>query len=193
MKILAFGASNSLQSINQQFAIWAAQQAPGATVETLSIHDYELPIYSPEREKEMGQPALVQSFLSRIREADALVISFAEHNGSYTAAWKNLSDWLSRTERKFLYGKPVLLLATSIGAGGAKGVLQQAQTMAKYINGDTLDAISLPEFHAHYDMPTQQVRHPDVVTRVQNTMQELMVSWQKTPPVKSRQNEKMCA
>lgn len=86
MTFLAFAASNSSTSINQQFAHWAARQMPGGPVDTLHIADYELPIYSPEREAALGQPSLAREFLQRLRDADAIFISFAEHNGSFTAA-----------------------------------------------------------------------------------------------------------
>ncbi len=46
MKVLAFGASNSRESINSTLAAYAAGLVNDATVELLDIHDYEMPIYS---------------------------------------------------------------------------------------------------------------------------------------------------
>ena len=88
MKVLAFGASNSRESINGTLAAYAAGLVDDATVELLDIHDYELPIYSIDREKEMGQPALALEFFEKIGGSDAIIVSYAEHNGSYTAAFK---------------------------------------------------------------------------------------------------------
>jgi len=61
-------------------------------------------------------PDLAHQFYKKIGEADALLISFAEHNGSYTAVFKNLYDWTSRIDMKVYQDKPVVMLSTSIGA-----------------------------------------------------------------------------
>ena len=66
MKVLAFGASNSRESINSTLAAYAAGLVDNGTVELLDIHDYELPIYSVEREKELGQPALAKEFFEKM-------------------------------------------------------------------------------------------------------------------------------
>ena len=101
MKIIAFAASSSRQSINKQLVSYAASLVENAQVEVLDINDYEMPLYSADREAELGKPQLAQDFLDKIATADALVIGFAEHNGSYTAAYKNLFDWSSRTLQKY--------------------------------------------------------------------------------------------
>lgn len=55
-KVVAFGASCSTTSINQQLATWAAAQIDNAEVELLDLNNYEMPIYSSDREKEGGVP-----------------------------------------------------------------------------------------------------------------------------------------
>ncbi len=121
MKILAFGASNNRNFINRILATYAANLIEGAIVEAIDIHDYEMPIFSDEREELLGHPEAARAFFAKIDEADALVISFAEHNGSYTAAYKNLFDWASRIDSKVFQGKPAVYLATSPGAGVPAG------------------------------------------------------------------------
>ena len=96
MKVLAIGASSSKASINKQFASFAANQVDGAEVITLDLNDYEMAIYSSDRENETGIPAQATKFRSLIEEADGIVISFAEHNGTYSAAFKNIFDWFGR-------------------------------------------------------------------------------------------------
>jgi hypothetical protein len=39
---------------------------PGAIMETLDINDYEMPIYSPEREKAGGIPEEAQKFYDKL-------------------------------------------------------------------------------------------------------------------------------
>ena len=120
MRILAFAASNNPQSINQQLALSVAQLLPQAQVTTLNIDDYELPLYSERREAELGSPPQVQAFLQEIAAADGLIVSFAEHNGTFTAAFKNLYDWASRSQRHIFQHKPALFLAAAPGPGGAQ-------------------------------------------------------------------------
>ena len=61
-KILAFGASNSKQSINRIFANYAAHQVSEAEVNLLDLNDFEMPIYGIDRERESGIPALAHDF-----------------------------------------------------------------------------------------------------------------------------------
>lgn len=151
MKILAFAASNSLHSINRQLALHAAQQVDGGVVELLDINDYELPIYSEQREMKLGQPARARAFYDRIGQADALVVSFAEHNGTYTAAWKNLLDWVSRIDRDIFRQKPALFLATSPGKMGGASVLRQAVKSAPHFGAKLVASMGLPQFHENFD------------------------------------------
>lgn len=157
MKVLAFGTSNSRNSINQKLARYAATQIDDADVTLLDIHNLEMPIYSEEREKESGIPAFAHDFYQAIGEADAIVISFAEYNGSYTSAYKNLFDWASRIDMKVYQDKPMIMLATSPGAGGAQSVLAAAEGSAPFFAADVKGALSLPNFFDNYDEQTSKV------------------------------------
>ena len=151
MKVTAFGTSNSVNSINKKLALYAAQQISDADVTLLDIHDFEMPIFSEARENETGIPSLAHDFYQAINEADAIVISFAEYNGSYTSAYKNLFDWTSRIDMKVFQNKPVIMLATSPGPGGAQSVLAAAQGSAPYFAADVKGALSLPNFFDNFD------------------------------------------
>ena len=87
-KIIAIGASNSKNSINKTFAAYAANKVKGTTVTILDLNDYPLPIYSIDLESEAGIPENAKKFDQQIQEADGIVISLAEHNGSYSAVFK---------------------------------------------------------------------------------------------------------
>lgn len=151
MKILAIGTSNNRESINMQLASHAARLMHGAEVEVLSISDYELPLFSDEREKQLGQPELAKSFYQKIGEADALVISYTEYNGSYTAAYKNLFDWTSRIDTKVFQDKPAVYLSTSPGPGGARSVLKSAVDSAEFFGADLVSNVSIPSFYENFD------------------------------------------
>ena len=158
MKVLAFGASSSKTSINKSFATYAANLIPNAEVEVLDLNDYELPLFSTDKEAEIGQPELAQQFFAKIGNADAIVVSFAEHNGSYTAAYKNLFDWTSRIDMKVFQNKPMLLLATSPGPGGASSVLAAAKGSAPFFAADVKGDFSLPSFYDNFDLEAQTLK-----------------------------------
>ncbi len=150
MKLIAFGASNSKKSINQQLAVWAAKQT-GYHILEIDLNDFEMPIYSIDREREQGIPPEAKEFKSILNNADGIVISFAEHNGSYSAAFKNVMDWVSRVERPLWLNKPMFLLATSPGARGAKGVLETASMSFPHMGGQVVAKFSLPSFSKNFN------------------------------------------
>lgn len=174
MKLLAFAASNSSQSINKQLATYAASLVSagqeGVVVEVLDINDYEMPIFSQDREAELGQPEQAQRFFAKIAEADAIIISFAEHNGSYTAAYKNLFDWTSRIDMKVFQNTPMVMLATSPGPGGANTVLTAATTSAPYFGADVKASLSIPSFFDNFDMQSQQLSNPELLDKLQSAV-----------------------
>ena len=146
MKILSFGASTSSTSINRRFARYAAGQVPGAQVTDLDLREFELPIYSADEEAANGAPADAQRFLDLIRAHDALVVSLAEHNGSYSAAFKNPHDWTTRIEKNLWSGKPMLLLSTSPGGRGGATVMEAGKATFPRMGADLKAHFSLPNF-----------------------------------------------
>ncbi|WP_284651573.1 NADPH-dependent FMN reductase [Flavobacterium terrisoli] len=150
-KILAFGASNSSDSINKQLATYASKQFKNVTVDLVDLNDYEMPIYSKDREKATGFPQLAQDFYKKIGDADFILISFAENNGNYTTAFKNILDWTSRIDGKTFQGKPMLLLATSPGARGGGTVLDIAVKRMPFQGGVVKGSFSLPSFNENFD------------------------------------------
>lgn len=173
MKILAIGASNSKNSINKQLATYAASLVENAEVEVLDINDYEMPIYSTDREIELGQPQPAKDFFSKITEADALVISFAEHNGTYSAAYKNLFDWTSRIDQKVYQDKKMVILASSPGPGGATNVLNTAVTSAPFFAGDVVGSLSVPSFFDNFDQEKQVLTNEALASEVKSMINKL--------------------
>jgi chromate reductase len=150
MTILAFGASTSSKSINQQFAAWAAHQFDGK-VHLIDLNDFEMPLYSADKEEIDGIPDEAEELLEIIEKADLLVISMAEHNGSYTAAFKNTLDWCSRAKSGVFQNKPMFLLATSPGGLGAKFVLETALSRFPRHDANILGHFSLPKFGENFN------------------------------------------
>jgi chromate reductase, NAD(P)H dehydrogenase (quinone) len=150
-KIIAFGASSSKTSINKQLATYAANQFENASVEVLDLNDYEMPIFSTDKEKEAGIPQLATDFYEKLGIADLIIISFAEHNGAYSAAFKNIFDWISRINGKTFQEKPMLLLATSPGPRGGSSVLEIAKNRFPFQGGIVKGSFSLPSFNENFE------------------------------------------
>lgn len=150
MKIIAFGASYSQTSINRRFAGYAASCFKEAQVELLNLNDYQLPVFTVDLEKELGHPQAAKNFAAKLEEADLLIISMAEHNGSYTAAFKNLFDWTSRFKHAMFEGKVMLLLSTSDGARGGASVIEAAKTRFPRHGANILATFSLPGFNKNF-------------------------------------------
>ena len=93
-QILAIGGSNSRNSINKTLASYAASLIESAEVRIADLNDFELPLYSSDIEKASGIPENAVKFIELISSADGIVLSLAEHNGSFSAAFKNIFDWM---------------------------------------------------------------------------------------------------
>ena len=173
MKLLAFAGSNSKKTINGQLIRYAVSLIKGAEVEVLDLNDFEMPLFSVDREDEWGIPDLAQRFYDKIGAADALLVSLAEHNYSYTVAFKNLFDWSSRVDSKVYQGKPLVLLATSPGARGAAGVLATAVKSAPHFGADLKGSLSIPGFYKNFDTTTGKVSNPEVQAELEATLGNL--------------------
>ena len=173
MKLLAFAASSSSKSINKQLATYAASLVTDATVEILDINDYEMPLFSQDKEELLGQPDAAKAFYAKLGQADAIIISFADHNGSFTAAYKNLFDWTSRIDMKLFQNKPMVLLSTSPGPGGAKTVLSAAAGSAPYFAADVKGSLSVPSFFDNFDSKKQEITNPDILDELQSVLAQL--------------------
>ena len=151
-KIIAFAGSSSKTSINKQLATFAANQFENASVEVLDLNDYEMPVFSVDKEKENGIHTLATDFYAKIGSADLIVLSLAEHNGNYTTAFKNVLDWTSRINSKTFQEKEMLLLATSPGARGGSSVLDIATKRFPFQGGIVKGSFSLPSFYENFDV-----------------------------------------
>ena len=107
IKILAFGGSNSRHSINRKLAHFIAGLFTGAEVNLLDLNDFEMPLFSVDRESHF--PAEATRFAQLIDQSDLLVISLAENNGSYSVAFKNIFDWVSRIKDRPVFNNKKIL------------------------------------------------------------------------------------
>ena len=100
-------------------------------------------------------------------------MSFAEHNGSHTTAYKNLFDWLSRIDIKIFQDKLVVYLSTSPGPDGAAGVLASAVESASHFGADLKASLSIPSFHKVFDTGMNQVINADIEKKLRQAISRL--------------------
>ena len=149
-KIISFAGSNSKNSINKKLATYATTKVSEAETVVLDLNDYELPLFGVDYEAEYGVPNNAKKFLEAIQLADGIILSLAEHNGAYSAVFKNIFDWMSRIDGKLWNGVPMLLMATSPGARGGASVLEIAKNKFPFMGGNIVAEFSLPSFDANF-------------------------------------------
>jgi chromate reductase len=149
-KLLIIGASSHRDSINRTLAKYTGSQIPDSELIDLDLNAFEMPIYSQDREEEHGIPEAAKNFVNAIQASDGVILSLAEHNGSYTAAFKNVLDWASRHEPKLWSEKPILLMATSPGGRGGATVLAAAEQTFPHLGANVTATFSLPSFYDNY-------------------------------------------
>jgi chromate reductase len=88
MGIIAFGGSNSSDSINKKLATYTSSFFKKHLKEILDFNDYEMPLFSVYKLAKNGLPQLASDFAKKIDEFDFLIMSLAENNGAYTVAFK---------------------------------------------------------------------------------------------------------
>ncbi|MHA7842450.1 MAG: NADPH-dependent FMN reductase [Winogradskyella sp.] len=149
--IITIAGSNSQKSINKRLLIYTSSLLNNTELTVIDLNDYVLPIYGVDYEAENGIPTTIKRLDELIDKADGFIISLAEHNGSYSAVFKNTIDWLSRVNMKIWREKPMLLMATSPGNRGGATVLQSASTYFPYMGAKITDTFSLPSFYENFN------------------------------------------
>ena len=126
-KIVVFSGSARKGSFNSQIAAMAADIAAnaGATVESIRLQDFDLPLFNEDIETDPGTPAGAKAFKKHLINADAFIISTPEYNGFFPPLLKNAIDWATRKadDEPVLAAfadKKALLLSASIGEGAGK-------------------------------------------------------------------------
>ena len=119
IRILGFAGSLRKDSFNRALLRNAVSFIP----DNSSLEIYELdgiPPFNQDAEKDM--PEKVRDFKSKIRGADAILISTPEYNYSVPGVLKNAIDSASRPYGDNPFdGKPVAIMSASIGIlGGAR-------------------------------------------------------------------------
>ena len=148
--IVTIGGSNSKKSINKKLAEYVGGLVNDIELTKIDLNDFSMPQFSIDIENEEGFSEGVTNLNTIIEKADGFIISLAEHNGSYSVAFKNALDWLSRINGKVWRNKPVLLLATSPGERGGQTVLDIALGRFPYMGATIIGSMSFPSFFDNF-------------------------------------------
>jgi NAD(P)H-dependent FMN reductase len=149
-KTITISGSNSQKSINKSLISYTTGLLENVEIISIDLNDYVLPIYGVDFEAENGIPTAIKRLDELFNKADGFIISLAEHNGSYSAVFKNTIDWLSRVNMKIWREKPMLLMATSPGGRGGTTVLQSAKAYFPYLGANVIADFSLPNFYDNF-------------------------------------------
>lgn len=120
MRILAISGSLRAASFNTALLRAAADLAP----EHVTVELYEgldrLPAYNEDADIEPAAPEVAR-LRAAIADADAIIVSTPEFNGTMPGHLKTAIDWASRPygQASSLWGKPALVLGASVTDYGA--------------------------------------------------------------------------
>ncbi|MBW2937795.1 NAD(P)H-dependent oxidoreductase [Aureisphaera sp. CAU 1614] len=148
-KIIAFAGSNSSTSINHKLILSVSEKINNK-VEVIKLTTYPLPMFGEDIERKDGYSETLKNLLSIINKADALLISVNEHNGTVSAFFKNVLDWLSRIEYKFLEKKNVFLMSTSNGRRGALSSQEYTAGVLPRFGAGEITRFTLPSFSENF-------------------------------------------
>ena len=148
-KVLAFAGSTSSTSMNKQLATFAAENLENTDFDVIDLRDFEMPMYSEDEEKN-GFSENAKKFSALLDGYDGFIVSLAEHNGAYAAAFKNIFDWSSRIEASVFRDKPLLLMATSPGKMGGRFVLEAGVQKFPRMGAKELVSFSFPNFYENF-------------------------------------------
>ena len=164
--ILAFAGSNSSTSINHQLVTYLTSQLKDTSFELFKLSDMDLVIYSEDEQREKGFPSSINQIYKHIQASKGIIISVNEHNSNPSAFFKNVLDWLSRLDRKFLDGKKVFLLSASTGARGGMSALEVVEKLIPRFGGEVVSTYSFPSFKENFSVEVTKISNEDIKNEI---------------------------
>lgn len=173
-KLIAFAGSNSSTSINYELVKYTVSLIDDFDIQLLNMAKIEFPIFSEDLEREKGYKESLVELKDDIVEADGIIISVNEHNGNPSAYFKNLIDWLSRVDRKFINDKHVFILGTSNGAKGATGSIGVTEKLLPRFGALVGDTFSLPNFNDNFSVKNGVITNLEFKEKHQEVLQHFL-------------------
>jgi chromate reductase len=125
LRIATVCGSLRRESYNRKLLVLAEDALRVARVELdrLDLHDFVLPLYDGDIEKEKGLPPEAWTLKARIAAAQGIIIASPEYNSSIPGALKNMIDWTSRGGSNPWKGRVVGLMGASDGLWGTQRMM----------------------------------------------------------------------
>lgn len=177
--IITIGGSISQKSINKRLAEFAGRhltklnQMEDAKVTNLDLNNFEMPIFSVDKEAASGFPDKALEFVELIKNSDGIILSIAENNGTYSSGFKNILDWGSRAANPIWADKPMFLLGTSPGGRGALTVLTLARDYFPRMGAKIDATFSLPSFYDNFG--EEIIKDPELMKNFEAELEKFKI------------------
>lgn len=177
MNILLFAGSLRKDSLNKKLIAVAHEMVKSHNNTEATLVDLQLlnfPVYDGDIESK-GIPESVVKLSKLVGEADAIIISSPEYNGSISSPLKNTIDWLSRVRPMQISKKPILLLGASPGDLGAmRGLIHSRNPLEALGNFVYPSPYGLPKADKAFDQDGKLV-DPARQEKLQKLVDEFLV------------------
>ena len=170
--LLAFAGSNSSTSINHELVTYLTTQLKESTFELFKLSEMDLIVYSEDEQRDNGFPSSINQVYKHIQASTGIIISVNEHNSNPSAFFKNVLDWLSRLDRKFLEGKKVFLVSASTGARGGMSSLEVVKNLIPRFGGEVVDTFSFPSFKENFSLTEKAITNEELKIEILLKLQQ---------------------
>lgn len=163
--MLVFVGSNSSKSINEQLTKSVLKELT-LEHEFIDLKTLDIPLFSEDLESKIGSPEGIKLLMEYINKHQHIFITTNEHNQNLSAFFKNVLDWLSRIELKFLANKKVFILSTSEGRRGALGANESLQKLVVRFGCETYDWFAFTSFNENFDREKQRILNSEMLNEI---------------------------
>ncbi len=171
--MLVFVGSNSSTSINKQLTL-AVLNELNIQNEFIDLVKLDIPLFSQDLENEIGSPEGIKILMEAIQKHQNIFMTTNEHNQNISAFFKNILDWLSRLDVKFLTRKKVFILSTSMGRRGALGANESLQNLSARFGCETIQTVAFPSFGENFDSENQRILNSEILNEISNKIQIIL-------------------
>jgi chromate reductase len=174
MRVLAISGSLRAASYNTALLREAARLAPPELEIELYSGLESLPPYNEDWDTD-NPPAAAVRLRRAIAEADAILISTPEYNGSVPGQLKHAIDWASRPrgENAALWGKPVAVVGASTSQYGALWAQDHARKALGLAGARVLESgVAVPQAAQHFS-PDAKLTDAELRAQLGNLLSEI--------------------
>ena len=170
--MLVIVGSNSSTSINEQLTK-AVLKELDLKNEFIDLKSLNIPMFSEDLEREIKSPEGILFLLEKLAAHEHIFIATNEHNGTVSAFFKNIFDWLSRIQLKFLADKKVFILSTSNGKRGGLGANETLQKLVTRFGCEVFEYYAFSVFSDNFDSNNQKVTNETYLKELENKLNNL--------------------